>query len=304
MYRVKRQIGYEGIKENKNGEGITVAILDTGISMHPDFDNRIIAFKDFVNQKRTIYDDSSHGTHVAGIIAGSGIASNGTIAGMAQKCQLVIGKVLDKNGEGEISHMIEAIDWIISNMIKWKIRILNISIGLGRIGDEELEKKAMFAIEKAWNAGLVVVVAAGNGGPDPMSISPIGATEYAITVGCNEGGFFGKNKNLCENYSGRGPTRYSLKKPDIVAPGTDIISCNSLFKKTAGTYRNAYIKKSGTSMAAPIVSGTCALLLSHKPQLTNNEIKRKLRHTALDLHENWSKQGAGMIQVGKLINSP
>ena len=114
-------------------------------------------------------------------------------------------------------------------------------------------------------------------------------------VRCNEGGYFGKAKNLCEDHSGRGPSIYAMKKPDVVAPGTKIISCNSNYKK------NPYIARSGTSMATPVVSGGLALLLQKNPEISNEEARTKLLHTARDLGEPWNKQGWGMIQIQKLL---
>jgi serine protease AprX len=134
-----------------------------------------------------------------------------------------------------------------------------------------------------------------------MTISPIGARKNVITVGCNEGGYFGERKDLCESYSSRGPCPEDMKKPDIVAPGTDIISCNAFVERTGWRYRNAYISKSGTSMATPVVSGALALLLQKYPFYSNEQAKKRLLATALDLHEPWNKQGAGMIQINSLL---
>ena len=128
-----------------------------------------------------------------------------------------------------------------------------------------------------------------------MTISLLGALKDVITVGCNEGGYFGMAKNLCEDHSGRGPSIYAMKKPDVVAPGTKIISCNSNYKK------NPYIARSGTSMATPVVSGGLALLLQKNPEISNEEARTKLLHTARDLGEPWNKQGWGMIQIQKLL---
>ena len=149
--------------------------------------------------------------------------------------------------------------------------------------------------------GLIVVCAAGNGGPDPMTISPLGARRKVITVGCHEGGYFGNQAYLCENYSGRGPSPYDMKKPDVVAPGTDIVSCNAFWERRGRSYRRAYTSKSGTSMATPIISGALALLLQKYPYYNNESAKRKLQSTAKDLNEPWSKQGYGMVQINSLL---
>lgn len=302
MLRVRNQVGCtKEIVESCEKEAVTIAMLDTGIAKHPDFDNRIIAFKDFVNKKTEIYDDSGHGTHVAGCMCGSGKVFDGKYAGINPYGTLVVGKVLDGKGDGMIENMIDGINWVLENRTAYNIRILNISIGMGECNDPQRMRRLLAKVDEAWDSGLVVVCAAGNSGPKPMSLSPIGAQKKVITVGCHEGGYFGNKKNLCENYSGRGPSLYEMKKPDLVAPGTDIISCNAFVKKSGKDYKNPYVTKSGTSMATPIVSGAVALLLQKYPWFTNEQVKRKLQYTAKDLKEPWNKQGFGMLQVNSLL---
>lgn len=301
MNRVREQIDCLEAYQYGNKETLTAAVLDTGIAPHPDFGRRIIGFRDFIHRKQLPYDDSGHGTHVCGIMAGDGMVSGRRFAGMAPEARLVVGKVLNKSGEGSVENMLEGIDWILSMQAYYHIRVLNISIGVGKLREESDKAKLIDAVEAVWDRGIVVVAAAGNGGPEPMSISPIGVSKKVITVGCHDGGYFGQRDSLCENYSGRGPTEYAIKKPDIVAPGTDIVSCCSKVRKTYYGYKDAYIKKSGTSMATPIVSGAAALLLQKMPGLTNEMVKNKLIYTATDMKEPWSKQGWGMINVNKLL---
>lgn len=173
---------------------------------------------------------------------------------------------------------------------------------MGEDTDKDRMDILLKLVDAAWESGLIVVCAAGNMGPGPMTISPLGARKQVITVGCHEGGYFGNREKLCENYSGRGPSPYAIKKPDIVAPGTDIISCNAAIEKRGRYYRNAYTAKSGTSMATPIISGGMALLLQKYPFYTNEQARQKLQHTARDLKEPWNKQGWGMIQINKLLS--
>lgn len=302
MFRVRNQIECTDELVNTCGNaGVTIAMLDTGIANHPDFEDRIVGFKDFVNGKGQNYDDSGHGTHVAGCLCGSGRLSDGKYKGIAPSSYLVVGKVLDYKGDGMIENMVSGIEWILRERKAYNIRILNISIGMGEVADSEKMNKLFCKIDEAWDNGLLVVCAAGNGGPGPMTLSPIGARKKVITVGCHEGGYFGEKDNLCENYSGRGPSEYEMKKPDIVAPGTEIISCNAFFEKRGKMYRNAYVSKSGTSMATPIVAGALALLLQKYPWYTNEQAKRKLQYTAKDLKEPWDKQGFGMVQAKYLL---
>lgn len=302
MFRVRTQIGCtKEIIEACGKTGVVVAMLDTGVERHPDLESQIIVFKDFVNGKTTPYDDSGHGTHVAGCMCGTGMASKGKYAGIAPQSKLVVGKVLDHKGDGMIENMIKAMEWILEKQKEYQIRVLNISIGLGECQDISRKNRLLQMVNAAWESGLVVVCAAGNAGPEPMSLSLIGAQKKVITVGCHEGGYFGNKKDLCENYSSRGPSVYEIKKPDIVAPGTDIISCNAFCKQNGRHYKNAYIAKSGTSMATPIVSGAVALLLQKYPWYNNEQVKRRLQYTAKDLNEPWNKQGFGMIQVNYLL---
>ena len=302
MLRVRKQVGCsDELLSSCGRKGTTVALLDTGICRHPDFDNRIIAFRDFINQKDMPYDDSGHGTHVAGCLCGNGSMSGGKYKGIAPLSKLVVGKVLNEKGEGIIENMSKGIEWVLEEQKNLDIRILNVSVGMGEHADKERMGKLLHLLDEAWNCGLIVICAAGNNGPKPMSISPLGAGKQVITVGCHEGGYFGKKEHLCENYSGRGPSAYEIKKPDVVAPGTDIISCNAAFEKRGQMIRNAYIAKSGTSMATPIVSGAMALLLQKYPFYTNERAKQKLRYSTLDLNEPWSKQGWGMIRVDRLL---
>lgn len=302
MLRVRWQVGCsDELIESCGKFGVTIAILDTGVAFHPDFDHRIIDFKDFVNNKNKRYDDSGHGTHVAGCICGNGMLSNGRYKGIAPYSRLVVGKVLDYKGDGLIENMAQGIEWVLNRKDELDIRVLNISIGMGESAEKEKINRLLVLVEQAWNEGLVVVCAAGNMGPKPMSLSPLGVSRQVITVGCHEGGYFGKRDHLCEDYSGRGPSPYAMKKPDLVAPGTDIISCNAGIARRGRFYRNAYVAKSGTSMATPIVSGAAALLLQKYPFYTNAQVKQKLQYTAMDLNEPWNKQGWGMVRIDRLL---
>ena len=302
MDRVKKQLGCtENIQYSIATEEICVAVLDTGIGNHPDFEDRVVAFRDFVNGRQERYDDSGHGTHVAGCIGGSGRLSNGRFSGIAPTCRLCVGKVLDERGEGSIESMYHGLLWVLENRLRYRIRVLNISVGIGDDGDKERVEELSGLLERVCEQGVVVVCAAGNKGPGEGTLSPLGESRRVITVGCHEGGYFGARKDLCENYSGRGPSPYAMKKPDLVAPGTDIVSCNAGIERRGRFYRNAYVTKSGTSMATPIISGGAALLLQKYPQYTNLQVKQRLQYTATDLNEPWNKQGWGMVNIARLL---
>lgn len=302
MIRAKKLVNYPlDIPENQRGRGVNIAFLDSGISKHPDISGRIVAFKDFVNGKEFPYDDIGHGTHVCGIAAGNGKASGGLYAGIAPEAGIIMAKVLNNRGDGNSEDMLAAIDWLLELKKKLPFRILNISIGTKCDSDGSNGKLLMEAVERAWAADMVVICATGNNGPMAMSLTPMSMSKKTISIGCHDEGYHSKSGYCCEDYSGRGPSKYDLRKPDLVAPGTDIMSC---FYKYTGNSRKykPYIRKSGTSMATPIVSGAVALLLSKYPLLTNEEVKQRLLYSARDLNEIWTKQGWGMLDIKKLLN--
>lgn len=302
MYRVRQQIDCsDSIWQREPARKGALAVLDTGVARHPDLAGRIIDFRDFVYNRNMVYDDSGHGTHVCGIACGDGRLSEGRYRGLSPFTGLVVGKVLDAQGNGTVEAMIEGIKWIIERQKKYDIRILNISIGIGQLNDALKEQALIRWLETAWDMGLVVVCAAGNGGPAWDSLSPLGTSPRLITVGCHDGEYFKDMENRCETYSGRGALLDTVRKPDIVAPGTEIVSCDAKCRRVLKGYTHAYVKKSGTSMATPIVSGALSLLLQKYPEYTNELAKKKLLYTATDLREPWYKQGYGMINVARLL---
>lgn len=279
------------------GKGIGIAVLDSGVSAHPDFKDRISCFKDFVGGRQSLYDDCGHGTHISGIICGDGRMSAGKYIGIAPASHIINAKVLDKKGNGNRYDVIKGINWVIQNKDLYSIRILNISVGTEKEGNEA-DFQLVAAVEKAWDAGLVVVVAAGNMGPEPMSITAPGNSRKVITVGSSDESM--KSENIRSGrlyYSGRGPTRECVCKPEVVAPGSDIVSCNAVDISKKGFY----CAKSGTSMATPIVSGGIALLLSKYPDLSNVEVKMKLRETSSDIGFSRYQQGWGRLDIEKLL---
>ncbi|ROR30433.1 serine protease AprX [Mobilisporobacter senegalensis] len=296
------------------GEGIGVAVVDTGVSGHIDLvgnGNRIIAFKDFINGRERIYDDNGHGTHVSGIIGGDGTASRGYYMGIAPRCNIIGVKVLNYKGNGNVPDVLKGLQWIIENKEKYNIRVVNISVGATVEKNVDENSRLVQGVNAVWDSGIIVVVAAGNNGPKPKSISLPGISRKVITVGASDDNIAVELLgSTTMNYSGRGPTNACIRKPDIVAPGSNIVSCNlvrnqpskeSLLQRPE-RFTNMYTTKSGTSMATPIVSGAIALLLSAYPEMTNKEVKVKLRNSATDLGFPWSKQGWGLLNIRKLLS--
>lgn len=212
MNRVKRVVHATAAEVNGlSGKGVTAAVLDTGIALHPDLSGRIAGFADFVGGQKQPYDDSGHGTHVAGCLCGNGKCSNGLYAGIAPGCRLVVCKVLDERGDGNVAAMIEGIRYVLDTRRIYHTRILNISVGIGSIREAALEQELLSWIAKAWNAGLFVAVAAGNNGPAPNSVSAMGLQAHVVSVGCHDGRQTPGHKNACAAYSGRGPANGRVK---------------------------------------------------------------------------------------------
>lgn len=269
------------------GRGITAAILDTGIYPHRDFGNRIRIFQDFVSFGKQPYDDNGHGTHVCGILCGSGICSYGKYKGIAPECSVAALKVLDRFGNGNKENVLRAFRWLLKYGKQKGIRIVNISVGTTYKSRNDHDALIQ-GVEALWDQGFVVVTAAGNQGPRPSSITAPGCSRKVITVGSSD---------LLEGksaVSGRGPTIECVCKPDIVAPGKKIVSCE------AGS--SSYTIKSGTSMSTPLISGAIALMLEKNPELTNLEIKMMLRDSADDLGLARNQQGWGKFNCKRFLS--
>ncbi len=304
-------IGALPLQSNYTGSGVKIAILDSGISLtHPDFKGRIIASKSFVEDENET-DLNGHGTHVAGIAAGSGLASNGLYKGVAPGAQLINAKCAQISGIALTSDIIAAIEWSVSEQ---HADILSISLG-GGVGDPESPLSK--AVDWAAGQGVVVSISAGNSGPDYASVASPAAAKRVIAVGASD-----YNDHIVD-FSSRGPTVDGRVSPDLVAPGYQVIStlakdsvidliCQYYLSPDpriagAGVYSSGYyyIALSGTSMAAPFVSGAVALLLSAFPNLKGNPeaVKSALMNTAVKLvngsgvEYSPNIQGAGRLNV-------
>lgn len=283
--------GYEG-------EGITVAVIDTGVAPHKDLIipiNRIIGFKDFVNNKDTSYDDNGHGSHIAGIIAGNGFSSDGRYRGLAPRANILAIKALDENGAGNISDIIAAISYVVETKDKYNTRLINLSLGTSANATCYRDPLCK-AVDMAVKAGITVVTAAGNSGPKERTIMSPGISNNVITVGSVD------NKRTIDisddeiaPFSSRGPTFDGLMKPDIVAPGVSIRSISN-------TKLDGYSSLSGTSMSTPMVSGSIALLLNKYGNLSPKQIKEKIMSSCIDLKDSEKNQGAGMLDLTILFN--
>lgn len=231
-------------------QDVVVAVIDTGIDgNHADLSGgKVIAWKDWVANRTNPYDDNGHGTHVAGIVAGTG-AGNPAYKGVAPGAALIGLKVLDSGGSGSLSNVTAAVDWAVANKQTYNIKV--ISMSLGTSGSSDGTDTLSQAVNRAADEGIIPVIAAGNSGPGRYTVGSPGAAAKAITVAAmadpGEGGF-----NLA-TFSSRGPTRDERIKPDIAAPGVNITAPKA---NTA----SSYVTYSGTSMATPF-DGTTPLSL-------------------------------------------
>ena len=316
-----------------SGDGVTVAILDSGIATNTDLgQSRIVGWKDFVNWRRAPYDDAGHGTFVAGLIAGDGTGSlplerggHATVQfrGVAPAAHIVGVKVLDSTGQGRASTLIAGIAWAIQNKDKYGIEVLNISIGGNPVGSVRRDPIAR-AVELAWRRGIVVVCAAGNeGGFGAGGILSPGNDPFVITVGSTDTRQTADTSDdAVASYSSIGPTLFDeFAKPDLVAPGNRLISLRTpgsyidtnfpenlvpvaTYAPTApaGTLPN-YLTLSGTSTSAPLVAGAAALMLEEDPTLTPDDVKHRLMLTADPVPGAApGQQGAGALDVKEALN--
>ncbi|HEY3093027.1 MAG TPA: S8 family peptidase [Vicinamibacterales bacterium] len=275
-----------------NGQGVVVAVLDSGISAHKALTGKILASVSMVAGQPTT-DEYGHGTHVAGIITGSGSYAAGVTSlyagGIAPGAQLVNVRVLGDDGVGNTSDVIAGIDWVIANKSTYKIKVINLSLGHA-VTEPVMYDPLCAAVERAYRAGLIVVAAAGNAGkladgtPVLGGIASPGNSPYAITVGAtNTWGTNSRDDDTVTTYSSRGPTKWDNNaKPDLAAPGNKIISLEAPgsyipthypSEHIAGSGSNGYLRMSGTSMSAPMVTGAVALLLQAQPSMSASQAK-------------------------------
>lgn len=306
-----------------DGSGVGVAVIDSGVSDHPDLhsssnpdQSRVVYSESFVTGDASTNDGYGHGTHVAGIIGGNGAASasgySRQYTGIAPGVNIINLRVLDANGGGSDSEVIAAIDRAIDLKATYNIRIINLSLGRPVQESYTLDPICQ-AVEAAWNAGITVIVAAGNNGRSNYSvtegygtINAPGNDPYVITVGAvSEHGTDVRSDDTIASFSSKGPSLVDhIAKPDIVAPGNGIVSllasgstlatnypqfevapnsvqsCDLLNVCTTTTPQSQYFVLSGTSMATPVVSGAAALMLQKNPHLKPDQIKAMLMRTA------------------------
>jgi len=335
-----------GLDNRFSGANTTVAVIDSGIATNVDFGARIVAQYVFLNGGQSFtaaYDDFGHGTHVAGLIGSSGASSNNKYAGVAPSARLLSLKVLDSKGTGKTADVINAIEFAIANKSRFGINVINLSLG-HPIYESAATDPLVLAVETAVRGGIVVVVAAGNYGYNPVTgqtgyagIASPGNSPSAITVGAGvSNNTATRTDDRLADYSSRGPTWYDgLAKPDILAPGQELVSTDAVGSTLDVTYPSLvlnagsvkFLRLSGSSMATGVVSGLVAVMLEANrlgaeqrwqdsqnlvkrnqrdpfpgaPPLTANAVKALLEYSATPLHDaNGAayvalEQGAGLV---------
>jgi serine protease AprX len=325
MYRVTHEVtGATSMWERGAlGQGVDVALIDSGVVPVDGLRTRdkVVNGPD-LSFEAQICDDSGcrpsdvqnldsygHGTHMAGIIAGRDDAASprtyrdpDTFIGMAPGARIVSVKVADATGATDVSQVIAAIDWVVQNRNRngLNIRVLNLSFGTDGVQDYQLDPLT-YAAEAAWRSGIVVVVAAGNGGYGTPKLNNPAYDPYVIAVGgADSRGTYGVEDDVVPAWSSTGD---GTRNPDVVAPGASVVSLRSPGSYLDETYPGArqgdrLFRGSGTSQAAAVVSGAAALLVSQRPRITPDQVKALLMGTAKRLPvADPIAQGDGMIDL-------
>jgi serine protease AprX len=267
------------------GQGVTVAVMDTGIDNLPDFSGRLIGGVDLTNEGNPYQDSYGHGTFVAGLIAGDGASSAGQYSGEAPGANLVSIKVAGANGVTDLATLISGLQWAVDHQSRYGIRILNLSLGFKSALSTVINPLDQ-AVEAVWNAGIAVVVAAGNAGPFPGSILSPGDDPLVITVGAlDDMATPSITDDEMNDFSSVGPTSPDgWVKPDLVTSGRSVVSLSAPGSTIYTDYPTARIGSanfvgSGTSFSTAITSGAAALVLADNPGLTPDQLKARLLGT-------------------------
>jgi serine protease AprX len=296
------------------GQGIGVAVIDSGINPNGDLYtnmgvNRQVAdvrFNSDYNQSPS--DGYGHGTHVASIIGGDGSESSGKYIGVAPMVNIINVKVSNDDGSAMMKDVVRGLQWVLDNKDAYNIRVVNLSLN-SSVAETYNTNPLDAAVEILWFNGVVVVVSAGNKGSS--AIYPPANDPFVITVGAvDDKGTAALNDDALASFSAYGTSENGVVKPDLVAPGANIIArlvnqnMGLAGSHPANKVGSQYFRMSGTSMAAPMVSGAAALLLQDEPDLTPDQVKYRLMATA---NKSWGgynakKAGAGYLDVFAAVN--
>jgi serine protease AprX len=271
--------------QGDTGQGVTVAVVDTGIDNLPDFSGRLLGGVDLTGGNSPFQDSYGHGTFVAGLIAGNGASSNGQYSGEAPGARLVSIKVAGLSGITHLSTLITGLQWAVDHQSLYGIRILNLSLGY-QSRQSTVTNPLDQAVQAVWNSGITVVTSAGNAGPFDGTILSPGDDPLVITVGAlDDMATPSTADDEMNNFSSVGPTtRDGWAKPDLVTSGRSVVSLAAPGSAIANQYPSARVGPanlvgSGTSFSTAIASGAAALVLADNPGITPNEVKARLLGT-------------------------
>jgi serine protease AprX len=264
------------------GQGVTVAVLDTGIDSLPDFSGRLIGGVDLTGGNNPFQDSYGHGTFVAGLIAGDGTSSGGQYSGEAPGANLVSIKVAGTSGMTDLATLISGLEWTADHAGAYGIKVLNISFGFQSSQSTVLNPLDQ-AVEAVWNSGIAVVTSAGNAGPFNGTILSPGDDPLAITAGAlDDMASTSASGDEMNDFSSVGPTAADgWAKPDLVTSGRSVVSLAAPGSTIYNDYPSARIGTgnfvgSGTSFSAAITSGAAALVLADNPGITPDQLKARL----------------------------
>ncbi|MDP9433284.1 MAG: S8 family serine peptidase [Actinomycetota bacterium] len=291
------------------GAGVTVAVLDSGITEVPDLAGRVAPGIDLSGEQSSRTDSYGHGTVMAGIVAGAGTAENDAdedgarYVGVAPGARVLPVKVSARNGAADVSAVLYAMQWIASAKERTGIRVLSLSWGTRSTAAPSVDP-LNYAVQRLWERGIVVVASAGNTGPEAGTVTTPGNDPVVVTVGAyNEVGDTLAGNDRVPAWSGRGNAAAGLAKPDIVAPGRTIVAPLAPGSAVVEQHPEAlvgtrYVKGSGTSQATALTAGAVALLLEAHPGWTPDQVKHALRAAARPISATAADaQGAGRLDI-------
>ncbi|MFB4273172.1 S8 family serine peptidase [Nonomuraea sp. GTA35] len=282
-----------------DGKGVKVAVIDTGVdAAHPDLAGKIVSSRNFVPEGEPgggapddVTDGHGHGTHVASTIAGSGAASEGRHKGVAPGAELAIAKALDDEGSGPTSSIIEAMEWAAATE-----DATIVSMSLGGAWSDGKDPLSQAVNDLTEEHGTLFVIAAGNDGPSPGTVSSPGAADAALTVGAVDA------QDQIAEFSGRGP-RWGDKaiKPEITAPGVGIVAARAAGTSMGSPVDDRYTAASGTSMATPHVAAAAAILAQQHPDWTPERLKNTLIGSTAPVAGTVFEYGSGRLDVARAV---
>jgi serine protease AprX len=294
------------------GQGVTVAVVDSGFVKNKDIGQRFLGSVNFNAAYHDSNDRYGHGSFVGGIVADDGTDSKGARIGIAPKTNIINVRVSDDQGMATVSDVVNALQWVNDNRTTYNIRVVNLSLNSAVAQSYNVDPLCA-AVEILWFNKVVVTVSAGNNGS--ATLYPPANDPFVITVGAtNDMGTPTLSDDIVAPYSAYGTTLDGYAKPDLVAPGTNIVGYlpgnDKLIvgkQHVANRLDNNYFRMSGTSMAAPMVAGAAALLLQDEPSLTPDQVKYRFMATAVNSTTAWpdyavDKAGAGYLDIYAAVN--